>query len=563
MIRGLLTPAILAALLWGQGQALAEVDAGAYLAARQADKGNDFVSAARFYAGGLIDDPANPRLLENAILAQVALGQMEGAAALAREMRGAGVQSQLAHLVLMADAAATERWSAIFTQLEEGLSVSPLVDSLAQAWAMVGQGDMTRALGAFDEVIEGEGMRSYGLYHKALALASVGDFEGAATILEDDLQGGFSARAVIAQIEVLSQLDRTDDALELLERVFGGNGDRRIAAMRDRLQSGDTLPFSVATTPVAGVGEVAYMIAGLLRGETDDRLTLQYARIGSHLDPANTDALMLTAGLLRDLGRSDLAADTFAQVDPADPAYTAAEIGRIDALRDQGREEAAIEVAQALARSHPELADVHSKLGDLRRMTGDHAAAITAYTTALDLYGADHPRRWVVLYTRAIASHAHDDWPNAEADFRAALDLNPDQPQVLNYLGYSLVERGEKLEEALGMIETAVAAQPENGAIVDSLGWVLFQLGRYDEAVEPMERAASLEAVDPIINDHLGDVYWVVGRQTEAVFQWNRALSFDPDEALATRIRAKLERGLDAVLAEEGQQPVRVAHDDG
>ena len=149
------------------------------------------------------------------------------------------------------------------------------------------------------------------------------------------------------------------------------------------------------------------------------------------------------------------------------------------------------------------------------------------------------------------------------ADFRAALDLNPDQPQVLNYLGYSLVERGEKLEEALGMIETAVAAQPENGAIVDSLGWVLFQLGRYDEAVEPMERAASLEAVDPIINDHLGDVYWVVGRQTEAVFQWNRALSFDPDEALATRIRAKLERGLDAVLAEEGQQPVRVAHDDG
>ncbi|MFT7147423.1 MAG: Flp pilus assembly protein TadD, partial [Yoonia sp.] len=152
-------------------------------------------------------------------------------------------------------------------------------------------------------------------------------------------------------------------------------------------------------------------------------------------------------------------------------------------------------------------------------------------------------------------------WSGAEADFRAALALRPDQPQVLNYLGYSLVERGEKMDEALAMIETAANALPDNGAIVDSLGWVYFQLGRYDEAVVHLEQAASLEPLDPVINDHLGDAFWAVGRETEAQFQWQRALSFDPEEDDAARIRDKLARGLDMVLIDEGAPPLRVASD--
>jgi Flp pilus assembly protein TadD len=133
----------------------------------------------------------------------------------------------------------------------------------------------------------------------------------------------------------------------------------------------------------------------------------------------------------------------------------------------------------------------------------------------------------------------------------------------LNYLGYSLVERGEKMDEALDMIERAVAAQPQNGAIVDSLGWVLFQMGQYEEAVGHLENAAALEAVDPVVNDHLGDAFWAVGRTTEAQFQWNRALSFSADTSdEAARIRRKLDIGLDAVLLEEGADPIRVANGD-
>ena len=160
-------------------------------------------------------------------------------------------------------------------------------------------------------------------------------------------------------------------------------------------------------------------------------------------------------------------------------------------------------------------------------------------------------RHWSLFYSRGICHERGGDFPAAEVDFRRALALNPDQPQVLNYLGYSLVDRGEKLPEALEMIERAVAAQPDQGYILDSLAWALFRLGRHDEALKPMEQASLLEPVDPVVTDHLGDVYWMVGRTLEAQFQWRRALSFDPAEKDAQRIRRKLEVGLDVVMAEE------------
>ena len=172
---------------------------------------------------------------------------------------------------------------------------------------------------------------------------------------------------------------------------------------------------------------------------------------------------------------------------------------------------------------------------------------------------------WFLHYARGISNERLKNWGEAEADFRKALELNPGQPQVLNYLGYSLVEQHEKLDEALSMIEQAVAAQPQSGYIIDSLGWALYKLGRYEEAVVHMERAAELMAVDPVVNDDLGDVYWAVGRKLEAEFQWKRALSFidwdnASDEVDPERIRQKLEVGLDEVLEEEGQPPLKMAN---
>ncbi|MCB1328433.1 MAG: tetratricopeptide repeat protein, partial [Maritimibacter sp.] len=174
----------------------------------------------------------------------------------------------------------------------------------------------------------------------------------------------------------------------------------------------------------------------------------------------------------------------------------------------------------------------------------------------------EQPSQWRVYFARGITYERRGDWAAAEADFRKALALSPEQPSVLNYLGYSLVERRENFDEALDMIKRAVGARPYDGYIRDSLGWVYYRLARYEDAVAEMERAVELLPLEPVLNDHLGDTFWAVGRLREARFQWRRALSFitddtDLDELNPDRIRRKLEVGLDVVLDEEGGEPIQ------
>lgn len=556
--------ALVALTIAGAQPLTAGPDAGAYLAARQAGLANDFGQAARHFSDTLIADPANAYLLENAMTSYIAVGDVGRAIPVAQSIIDNGYDSQIANLTLMIAAADADDWTAVANGLEDGRSIGPLVDGLAMAWAHLGQGDMDKAIAGFDQVIAADGMLVYGLTHKAFALASVGDFEGAETILSGDVPGGmrYSRQSAIAHAQILSQLGRNADALQIVDAVFGGQFDPGIAALYQQLQGDEAIAYDAVRTPAQGLAELFHIIAGIVRDEAPKQFTLMYTRASIYLWPENTPAVLMNAGLLEELEQYDLANAAYATVAPDDPSFHAAELGRAEVLRAAGRQEAAIEVLDALSRSHPDLAEVYATKGDTLRQAERYAEAITTYTRALDLYDADHSSRWFVHFTRGIAHHKTDNWTGAEADFRASLALRPDHPQVLNYLGYSLVERGEKLDEALGMIETAAAARPENGAIVDSLGWVYFQLGRYEDAVVHLERAASLEPVDPVINDHLGDALWAVGREIEARFQWERALSFEPEEDDAIRIRDKLQRGLDLVLVDEGLAPIRIASGD-
>jgi tetratricopeptide (TPR) repeat protein len=550
----------LLAILCAQSVAAAEPDMGAYLAGRQAGMDNDFANGARYFTQALQADPGNPFLLESALSSYIALGEFDRAEMLARQLASQRQPSVIADLMIAVADAKSENWQGIFEALEGGRSIGPLVDGLSQAWAHMGQGNIQRAFAQFDQVIETDGLSSYGRTHKAYALASVGDFEGAEAQLLRGVQ--YSRQSAVAHAEILSQLDRNDDALALIERVFGAQLDPALTLLRDRLQAGDAVPYTAVATPAEGLSDLYHLVAGLMQADVSDAYTLMFARAAAYLAPHKTPTVLLTGSMLERLGQYDLANSVYASVPRDDPSYPSAEIGRAEVLRAAGKFDAAIEVLDALARSYPDLPDVFANKGDVLRQSGNMADARLAYSRALDLYADDAPARWFVYYTRGIAHHQLDQWPQAEADFRASLALQPDQPQVLNYLGYSLVERNEKLDEALDMIERAVAARPDNGAIVDSLGWVLFRLGHYDEAVEQLEKAASLEPVDPVINDHLGDAYWAVGRVNEARFQWQRALSFGPEEQDAKRIRDKLSRGLDMVLQDEGADPIKVARGD-
>lgn len=542
--------------------------AGAYLAARHAGMSADFEAAADYYTRALARDPHNVELLESATHAQLALGHLERGVPIARRLDAEGLSSQIANMVLMADAAAKEDYTTLLARTEDHHRIGPLLDGLILAWAHMGAGNVTAAMEKFDAISKERGMTGFADFHKAHALALVGDYEAADKILSDPSLNGLNTmrRSVIARLEILSQLERTDDALKLLAIQFGTDLDPELSALHDRLSAGKTLPFTSIQTARDGLAEVFYTIASALRYEAESDYTLLYSRVAEYLRPDHTEAVLLSGGLLDSLQLYDLAVETYARVETGDPSYHAAGLGRADALRRGGHLDEAAEVLTSLISTHGDLPMVYVTLGDLRRQTKSYDEAIRSYDAALALYEADQPNQWFIYYARAICFERLDRWTQAEADFRKALELNPDQPQVLNYLGYSLVEKRTNLDEALAMIERAVAAQPDSGYIVDSLGWVLYRLGRYEEAVPYMERAAELMPVDPVVNDHLGDVLWAVGRQREAEFQWKRALSFiDPDDIPTDispeRVRQKLAIGLDAVLEQEDSDVLRAAKD--
>ncbi|WP_189678768.1 tetratricopeptide repeat protein [Seohaeicola zhoushanensis] len=546
---------------------LAQSASGSYLAGRQALFLSDFDAAATYYSRALARDRGNAQLMDSVVLAQLALGQVDRALPVAEVLEARGVRSQVAGMVIVSNLIAAKDYKALLARDPETQGIGPLVDGLVKAWALLGSGDEKAAMAEFDAVASGNGLRSFAMYHKALALATTGDYEAAEAIFVEG-NGGLarmSRRAAIARAEILSQLGKNEMALEVLTEAFNTSYDPGLTSIADKLAAGETLPFDVVTSVTEGLAEVFFSIGQALMGESSDDYALVYARIAGYLRPGHIDALLLSAELLDNLKQFDLAVATYRQVPADSPDHSAAELGRAEALRRSAKPDAAIEVLERLSQDYPTLPLVYSALGDLYRQQEKYAAAVGAYDKAIDYSEEGSAGEWFLLYARGISHERLKEWDSAEADLRRALDLNPDQPQVLNYLGYSLVERREKLDEALGMIERAVAARPDSGYIVDSLGWVQYRMGRYAEAVGNMEKAVELMPVDPVVNDHLGDVFWAVGRHREAQFQWKRALSFiKPDdtdgEANPDRIRRKLEVGLDKVLAEEGAPPLKVAN---
>ncbi|KAF0676468.1 tetratricopeptide repeat protein [Profundibacterium mesophilum] len=556
---------LLIAALAGAGAlpAAAEEAAGPYLAARQATIQNDFREAVRYYVRAMSEDRENTDLMEGALTAYIGLGKIQEAITVASQIIEVKPGSQIANMLTLSRYAHEGDFDGLLAKLDAGQSVGELFDGLVRAWTLVGTGDGDAAIAAFEEVAAARGVEAFGIYHKALALAALGRFQEADAVITDAQALQLDRRGIMAHAQILSQLGRNDAALSKIEEGFGEDVDPILGDLRARLEAGETLDYTVTADAKDGLAEVLFSIANALANESGPAYTLIYARMSQYMRPDHIEATLLVAALLDRLEQYELAIEAYGAVPSDHPAFIAAEMGRAEVLRKSGREDTAIEVVRQLARMRPDNSMIQVSLGDALRESGRHAEAITAYDAAIELFDTDAESQWVVYFARAIARERTDNWTGAEADFLKSLELRPGQPQVLNYLGYSYVERGEKLDTALSMIEQAVAEMPDSGYITDSLGWVFYRLGRYQDAVEPMERAVELMPVDPVVNDHLGDVYWAVGRKLEARFQWSRALSFvendENDEIDPDRIRAKLERGLDKVLEEEGADPLNLA----
>lgn len=550
---------ILASCLWlSPAQTHAQDGiAGPFLAAKVAASNGDYTAADSWYQRALDLAPDNAQIVQGAMISALSLGDLPRAAKLAQHLATLGIKDQTADLARLAAAAQLADFAGILELQAKGVSTGTLQDDLLAGWAHIGLGQMNDGLARLDQAAQTPGLAGFGLYHRAIALALAGDYDGAAVAMTapETVVQRSARRGAIFLAEILSQTGKTTEAADMLRSGLGTGDNAQMQDMITRLDAGEALAISGFKDATSGLAEAFFSIASALGDETDPAYILLQARIAAVLRPDDTESLLLTAATLEKLGQFDLAAQSYGKVTPASPDFPLAEIGRAEAVYAAGRKTDSLQILRDLAAARPRDIDVQIALGHGLRRDKFHDEAITVYTAALALIPQIGPQHWALLYSRAISLEATGDFTRAEADFRAALQLNPDQPSVLNYLGYSLVDRGLKLEEALAMIQRAVAASPNSGYIVDSLAWAYFRLGRFAEALAPMERAAQLEPIDPIVTDHLGDVYWANGRKREAVFQWRRALSFEPTEKDAVRIRMKLELGLDKVRADEGDPP--------
>jgi Flp pilus assembly protein TadD len=547
----------LAALLGAAAlPARAESLSGAYLAAMQADFRDDYAAAAAYYDEALAIDPANVRLLTNAIVAHTATGNFAAARALADRLEAADPSNQVATLVRLGDRLAAGNFDSAETILSAaGDTMNPLLGGLLAGWIEVGRDDFPAAQQKFDALTGNDALVAYGQYHKALALALAGDFVSAEALMAGGDKGPLhlNRSSVVAHAEILAQLGREAEAVAVIDTAMSaGQPDAPLLDLRNRLAAGEEVPFDQVTSAKDGAAEVFLTLADALNAPETARVALVHARIAQQIRPGLVEARLLTAQILEAESQFVLATEALADVPPDSPWYVTTQIRRAATQRAAGDPAAGIATLAALAESHGDMIEVESALGDALRAEERFPEAAGAYSRAIELAGEPRPAHWVLFYTRGISYERAGDWPKAEADFRKALELEPGQPLVLNYLGYSMVEKQENLDEALAMIAAAARAQPDDGYITDSLGWVLYRLGRYPEAVAPMLRAVELTPDDPVINDHLGDVLWKVDRKREAEFQWRRALSFGPaDDLDMDRIRKKLAEGLDKVLAEE------------
>ena len=526
----------------------------AYLIAKTAERRSAYDQASRAWRTVLADGPFETRIAERAISNAIDAGDMESAIALSHDIVARGHDSQIAALALVCEMARQDDWAGLFAALSEGgLSVGPLVDGLALGWSALGTGDRDGAEAAFDAVAGTAGLKTFGLMHKAYAMAAAGDDVAAEVIWATGNDGGplrLSRRSALARIAGLARIGREGAAVAVLDKLFDPAQDAEAASLRAAILRGEP-PRAAIADARAGIAETLLAVATALKGEATDGYTLLYTRAAAYLEPGHADVLTLQSQLLGDLGLHAEALASWRAV-PEGSGWIKARIGAAESLQALGRQDEAIGLLGQLAASRGADGQVFIALGDALRAAGRLDEAVEAYDVAIAMADVDAVP-WRTLFARGVALDRAGQWEAAKADLRRALDAAPEEPNLLRYLGYGMAKRGEAMTEALRLVEAAAEARPDNGRIADSVGWVLHRMGRHRSAVEYLERAVSLLPGDAAANDHLGDGYWSIGREREARFQWRRALAFASDDTDAARLRAKIERGLqpDAMPASE------------
>jgi len=525
-----------------------ETTSGTYLAGRHAQETRDYAAAASWFEDALKTDSESPELISRTFLMEASEGRFDRARSLAVQELKLDSTDAVAELVLLIDrvnagdkAGALARAEALPSE-----GVHRFLGPLALAWTRMAVGDLAGADAALRQLDKFNGFAPLEYYQLGLLY----DFAGQPDKAEEnfkktlDATGQLNWRLTDAMANFYERHGRADEADALYQRFIKDNAGSELAeSVLARKPAEPPAPSIVSAED--GLAEALFDLASVVNQPETIDLALLYARCALQLRPHLALAQLLLSDVLSAENKPEESLAILAEIPPSSPYSWSARLRVAADLEMLDRTEDAITQLKEMSAEAPTRAGAEMQLGDLLRGKKRFSEAAKAYNEAIRrLQAAGMPERWSLYYSRGIALERSGQWKSSEADLLHALELKPDQPLVLNYLGYSWIDKGENLQRGLKMIEKAVELRPEDGYIVDSLGWAHYRLGDYTSAVEYLEKAIELVPEDPTINDHLGDAYWQSGRPSEARFQWRRALQFGPEADEVKPIEAKLDRGL-------------------
>lgn len=519
---------------------------GLFLAGRNAMALGESSAGADYLAAAASAEPDEARLRDQAFTSALLAGDLDVAARLSPA--GEGVSPTVAEagrLVSVvrgfgegrareANAALAQRPIG-FPHARAGLFVQP--------WIAAAAGDWERALA--EPPSDADPLaRLFARYHRALLLERRRNHDAAEAILSELANTAQTAPLFrTAYGEFLERRGRRDEALAVFDAAIqAGATDLTTRMARGRAATGGRPVPEPTLTEGAALGLGAAAAAAL--AEENNEFAAVYLRLSLGLDESDQTRLLL-GQTLQDAGLANAARAVFAEVGADEPLlYAAARLQMAWSYQEDDQADRALIHAREALEASPNDAQAAYGLAGLLTAQEQYQEALALLNGPV-LNTAD--QTWMVRFTRGAVLESLGRFEEAEAELWAALQEQPDNAQVLNYLGYMWVDSGQRVHQGAEMIARAVAAEPDSGHIQDSLGWAQYRQGQFEAAVETLELAVSLEPGNPTINDHLGDAYWRVGRLREAGFQWSRTLSLDPEPELREQVQAKLERGLEAV----------------
>lgn len=524
---------------------------GSYLAGRVARRGNDIASAAKFYDRALKSDPNNRSLVYSAFLMAAADGNFERAVVLAKALSGDLKRRQLSNLWVGVDAFRKGDYKyaeKAFRAVRQD-AISRLVAQLALAWTAQAQGRTTtavRRLQTRDRQAWAQffaAYRFYATYHRAL----IADMAGRSELADASFKAVIArdpraTRAPLAFARALATRGQSMRAVGVLNQYHQRTGELHPVTARLLSDIGEgKVKTRLISTPTEGLAEAFYGLGeALVAQNAGDLLGPLFLQVALELRKPSPSALVALANLYERQQRFGRANTIYDRLPEGSPLYGAVQIRKALNLNSLDRVEEARRVLLAKVAQDPSDLNALRTLGNIMRARKRYPDAVDAYSKAIALIKSSDQQDWTIWYGRGASYERLKKWELAEQDLLKAKELAPNEPLILNYLGYSWVDQGRNLTEGLELIKKAVALKPKDGYITDSLGWAYFRLGDYQRAVRHLEEAVRLQPEDPILNDHLGDALWKVGRHREARFQWELALSFKPEPDEATKIKQKL-----------------------